>query len=81
MRTESASPAPDAGVASTTTALICSRAENSFIVSSDYKDDNSPIQKSQPSKVHLSLDGWIIHPGEHLSRPLSKQCWRGRGSL
>ena len=71
MRTESASPAPDVGVGSTT-ALICSRAENSFIVSSDYTDDNSPIQKSQPSKVHLSLHRWIIHPGEQRSRPLSK---------
>ena len=61
-------------------ALICSRAENSCIVSSDYKDDNLPIQKSQPSKVHLSLGGWVTRPGEHLSRLLSKQCWRGRGS-
>lgn len=68
---ESASPAPDFGVGSTM-ALICSRAENSCIVSSDYKDDNSPIQKSQPRKVHLSwVDGLSVQENFCLDCSLS----------
>lgn len=36
---------------------FCSQAENSFIVSSDYKDGNSPTQGGQPSERRRSLVG------------------------